>query len=118
MQKQQLMELRTVEQIFTPSIEMRLELIQEILQKLSSMHSFTGQEMLNLVAFLEGVLRKERRLERTSYLESAVLWILPIELSRYTEDVGISLVWTEGNYTFDQNMLLSIPCFSQLEQYS
>ena len=113
MRKLQLMELKTREQTLIQSIEMHLESNQEILQRLFFMHSFTGQETLNLVVFLEEVLRKENRLGRTSYLESVVLWTLPTELSRYTEGVGISLVWTDGNYTYDQNTLLSTPYYNR-----
>ena len=117
MQKQQSMELKNKELTFTPSIEMFLESLQEILQKLFSMRSFTEQEILNLVTFLEEELKEAERQEISSYLESAVLWNLPPGLSRYTEDVGISLVLTAGNSTSVLSTLLSTRSSSQQEPY-
>jgi len=113
MLKQQSMELKNKELTFTPSIEMLLESLQEILQRLFSMRSFTEQETLNLVTFLEEELRGAERQETNSYLESAVLWNLPPGLSRYTEDVGISLVLTVGNSTSVLSTLLSTRSSSQ-----
>jgi len=117
MLKQQSMELKNKELTFTPSIEMLLESLQEILQKLFSMRSFTEQEILNLVTFLEEELKEAEKQEISSYLESAVLWNLPPGLSRYIEDVGISLVLTAGNSTSVLSTLLSTRSSSQQEPY-
>ena len=106
MPKLQSAELKKLELTSILSICEHLESTQEILLKLFSTHLFTEQETLNLVQFLVEERRKVESPELNFWLESMVLWSLPIELSRYSEGVGISLVWTDGSSTLEANTLL------------
>ena len=106
MQKQQSVGLKKLELTYILSICEHLESTQEMLLRLFSTHSFTEQETLNLVQFLVEERRRVEIPELVFWLESMVLWSLPTELSRYSEGVGISLVWTDGNSTLEASTLL------------
>ena len=106
MQKQLFMAPSRKEPIYIQSINEPLESSKEILQRLFSMRSFTEQEIVNLVLFLEVELHEGNRPEVNFWMESLDLWSLPPELSKSTGDVGISLVLTDGVSTSVVNTLL------------
>ncbi len=73
--------MKSLTEIYTPLIKNLLDLNQEIRLRLSSMHSYTEQEMRSLEAWREEVGELAKTLEDRSLIISHHLQLLDIKLS-------------------------------------
>ena len=84
--------MKSLTETYTPLIKNLQDLNQEIRQKLSSMPSYTAQEMRNLGLWLEEVERLARNLENLSLIICHHSQLLKTEyLKRLEEDTSLDL---------------------------
>ena len=87
---------------YTQQIKMLRDLNQDLRQKLSSMHSYTEQETLNLVQWLEETQKMVDDLDNLSSIISLHLKFLKTELRERLEE-DTSSDWTNVSYLFGRN---------------